>query len=107
MTEISKKDKHIDVFVTMVEQLPFLCETVLRLHRLICKYGLPSDNPNVDRDYIYAALIKYFERNEEFEKCADLVKSKNTTYPEFDFLNEALNTTQVLDMRSLGFKMPN
>jgi len=103
MTTANRQDR-LNLFLAMAEALPSSKQTLNNVYRIVCKYNLPK---HVDREFIFACLIEYFSRLEEYEKCAELLKYKLKTKRTKRITAKNLDREDLADLRLLGFQIPD
>lgn len=100
--DAAEKKERMRLFLLLAEQISGR-DTIDELYEVACKYDLPE---SCDRDFVYDCMIEYYQRVEEYEKCAELVsfKSDTTRQKEPDF--SKMSDQELIKLNILGFKAP-
>jgi hypothetical protein len=103
MVEFSRDDK-IKLFLVMANELPAGKDTVYSVFDIVMKYDVPS---KTDRTFIYDCLIAYFSDREEYEKCAELLRLRNSAPKKIHFDKIPLTRDEAINLRMMGFQLPD
>jgi hypothetical protein len=101
MDEQEKKFR-MQLFLKIAEQVSGR-DTIDELYEIAGLYDLPT---TCDRDFVYDCMIEYYQRLEEYERCATLLgyKSDIDRQKEPDFSN--LTDKELIKLNILGFNVP-
>ena len=97
-------DERLNLFLSLANALPNAKSTLDNVFRLVSKYDVPK---HVDRNFIFDCLIAYYTSLEEYEKCADLLKFKKNTTRKKRITARNLSRSDLMDLRMLGFQIPD
>ena len=100
--DAAEKKERMRLFLTIAEQMSGR-DTIDELYDIAHKYDLPF---SCDRDFVYDCMIEYYQRLEEYERCADLLtlKSDTSRQKEQDFSD--LSESEWVKLSILGFDVP-
>ena len=84
------KQERIRVFLQLIDT--FKAQSwVENIYRIIKDYDMPD---HLDREFVLDALIEYYVKREEYEKCAELLKWKEDPSRVDLVLNEASSSVK-------------
>ena len=102
--DIKDKEARIRLFLQLIES--FKAETWIdSIYTIIEQYDMPS---HLDRDFVIDALIEYYVKKEEYEKCANLVRWKDDMI-RLDLIINETSGSEVNEKSEYkeGFKVPD
>lgn len=97
---IMDQREKIDIFLQIVNATE-AHEHVRSMYEIIMNYDASE---RVDRDFAYNCLIQYFTDCEEYEKCAALLKKKNSPPKSKRYMAKDITPEMLADMLFLGYK---
>jgi hypothetical protein len=97
-------DERLKLFLSLANSLPGAKQTLDNVFRLVSKYDVPK---HVDRNFIFDCLIAYYSTLEEYEKCSELLKYKKNTSRKNRITARNLTRADLMDLRMLGFQIPD
>lgn len=99
-----ESEERIRIFLSLADALPAAKHTIDNVFRLVSKYDVPK---NVDRNFIFDCLIAFYSKLEMYENCAELLKFKEDTKRKKRITIKGLTRSDLMDLRMLGFKIPD
>lgn len=95
--------ERLDTFLNIARTLPDAKEILDNVYNTIVKYDLPRRS---DRNFIFDCLIQYYSDLEEYEKCAVLVKYKNSATKVKRITVNKLTKEDIRTLKYLGIQLP-
>jgi hypothetical protein len=78
--------------------------TVDLFYNVICRFDVPD---HADRDFVYKCLIEYYSREEDYEKCAELLKYSKIQDRKKEITSEDLTISDLNALYTLQFTIPD